>query len=120
MSDARLVHIEGRVDRLESDVGEIKEGVKQLLQRPTSAGYSQTMKAIAVTLGVVGAIFGFFEWRITQATGTLDLRATEARIDAASDRRDLVELRVRTAVLEERSAWMKSLRNWTAATERIN
>lgn len=116
----RIVHIEGRVDRLETDVGEIKDGVKKLLSRPTSPGFGQVIGTMATTLVVVGSIFAFFEWRITKATARTEIDVVDLRTEMRSDRVDLVDMKIKTAVLEERANWLRSRENWTAQTVPAN
>jgi regulator of replication initiation timing len=63
----RFVQLEGRVDRLEEDVGEIKKGVQKLLDRPQNLGFTQVITTLLSTLGLVALIFGFAEWRLSTA-----------------------------------------------------
>lgn len=120
MSSERILLIEGRVDRLEGDVSEIKSGVKELLQRPTQAGYGQLIGIIATTLVVCSLIFGFAEWRLWQAVQPVEDRVNELVNKDMGFLQHITELRVKMAVLEERSNWLKSQMSWSAKLQSIN
>ena len=111
-SDSRIVHIEGRVDRLEGDVLEIKSGVKALLDRPQNPGFAQVIGTLLATLATCAIIFGFAEWRLREAVSPVGsaLEKLDAKINLAAARSD--ENRLKNAVLEERSIWLKSQSGW--------
>lgn len=120
MSSERILLIEGRVDRLEGDVSEIKNGVKELLQRPATAGYGQLIGVIATTLVVCSLIFGFAEWRLWQAVQPVQDRVNELVNRDMNFLQHITDLKIKMAVLEERSIWMKSQLSWAAKTVASN
>lgn len=118
-TDSRIVHIEGRVDRLETDVGDIKAGVKELLGRPVHPGFGQLITTLLSTLAACAILAGFGEWRINQAINPVILQVSrnEDRINKSID--NITNLRVKQAVLEERSRWLQAQSNWSAKTEHL-
>jgi regulator of replication initiation timing len=75
----RFVQLEGRVDRLEEDVSEIKKGVQKLLDRPQNLGFTQVITTLLSTLGLVALIFGFAEWRLSTAIEPTKVEITELK-----------------------------------------
>ena len=75
----RFVQLEGRVDRLEEDVSEIKKGVQKLLDRPQNLGFTQVITTLLSTLGLVALIFGFAEWRLSTAIEPTKIEITELK-----------------------------------------
>jgi len=101
--DSRIIHIEGRVDRLEADVHEIKSGVKALLDRPQNPGFAQVIGTLLATLATCAIIFSFAEWRLISAVAPVGiaLEKLDGKLDRTTERSDVN--RLRGAVLEERS-----------------
>jgi hypothetical protein len=119
-TNSRIVHIEGRVDRLESDVSDIKAGVRELLNRPANPGFDQVIKTLVSTLAACAIIAGFGEWRINQAVSPIVnlLSATDIKLDKGVD--NVIELRIEQAVLEERSRWLQTQTSWSTKTEPLH
>ena len=112
-SDPQIIHLTGRVDRLETDVHDIKAGVQKLLDRPQNPGFSQVIGTLLATLGACAIIFGFAKWHLYEAFNPLreDVVILKQKYDEAE--RQAVENRVKNAILEERANWLKSQRGWT-------
>lgn len=107
-TDPLVIELSGRVDRLEVDVGDIKKGVATLLERPsTTISWSHVIGTIFTLLATVGIIFGFAEWRLTQAVAPVSERIS-THIETAQQQR------IEQAVLKERISWMRSLGQWKA------
>ena len=107
--DPRVVHLEGRVERVEGDVRDIKAGVQKLLDRPQFSGVMPALTGVLTTLFIVGIIFGFAEWRLGQALAAVkaDQDRTQHEIDREIDSRHAAD--IKAAVLEERLNWVKEL-----------
>jgi hypothetical protein len=105
--DPRVVHLEGRVERVEGDVRDIKAGVQKLLDRPQHPGFGQVLAGILTTLLITGLIFGFGEWRLGQAVQPVQAEAAAAAITANQIAASLQAAEVRAAVLEERISWIR-------------
>lgn len=118
-NNPRIVHIESRVDRLETDVAEIKTGVKQLLERPVLPGFAQIAGTLVSTLAAVGLILGFAEWRLTRATDPLQSALNRIETRTLHNEDSIVESRIKSAVLEERSRWLQTQSNWTAKADSL-
>lgn len=114
--DPRLIHIEGRVDRLESDVLEIKSGVQKLLDRPQNPGLQQVLGTLVSTLVACGLIFGFAEWRLSQAVLPVKEEISMLKSDIRQNDESNWETKVHAAVLEERSIWLRSAEGWKPDT----
>ena len=119
--DPRLIHIEGRVDRLETDVIEIKTGVQKLLDRPQNPGFTQVVSTMLATLGICGIVFGFARWHLYEAVSPLqqNIMSIEKKMDD-SDRRfenERVTSAINDAIMAERSRWLEAQRGWTPRTE---
>lgn len=99
--DPHIIHLQGRVDRLESDVTEIKAGVKTLLNRPQNPGFSQVIGTLLATLATCSIIFAFAEWRIIQAVDPVSTLSQEAFMLARDNK-------IKAAVFEERSRWLEN------------
>lgn len=114
----KLIHIESRVDRLETDVSEIKTGVKKLLDRPTSPGFTQVMGTLLSTLATCAIVFGFAEWRLSVAVEPVqkEIAVLEARHEKFIERQH--DEAIKLAVLQERAAWIQSNSNWVAKTDK--
>ena len=104
-ADAKFIHLEGRVDRLEGDVGEIKNMVKQLVDRPQNPGFSQIIGTLLATLATCALIFGFAEWRLREAVSPVDEQLKQFSKMSS-------ENRIKAAILEERSAWLRLSQGW--------
>jgi len=106
--DPHIVHLTGRVDRLDADVADIKIGVQKLLDRPVLPGFGAIASTLVSTLMVVGMIMGFAEWRLNRATYPIDtaLSGLDKRVGAVDDRVWLNK--IEQAVLDERSRWLES------------
>lgn len=107
--DPRVVHLEGRVERVEGDVRDIKAGVQKLLDRPQFSGVMPALAGVLTTLLIVGLIFGFAEWRLGQAVVPVaaELAATRLRTERQIDSQRAAD--VKAAVIEERLNWVKEL-----------
>lgn len=103
--DPDIIHLATRVDRVETDVTEIKAGVKALLDRPQNPGFTQVIGTLLSTLGACALIFGFAEWRLEKAVKPIETAFYQSHEITLQNRVDF-------AVLEERIAWVKSLQNW--------
>lgn len=114
----RIIHIESRVDRLETDVSEIKSGVKALLNRPASPGFNQVMGTLLSTLATCAIVFGFAEWRLSEAVEPvkLEIAAMEVKHIKAVEEQHREALRL--AVLYERAAWLQTSSNWQAKVDK--
>ncbi len=104
-ADAKFIHLESRVDRLEGDVGDIKKMVKQLVDRPQNPGFAQVISTLLATLGTCAIIFGFAEWRIVQAVSPVE-KMVEKFSEQTTDNK------VKSAILEERSVWLRAQNGW--------
>ena len=104
-NDVKYTHLESRVSHLEGDVGEIKGMVKQLVDRPQNPGFAQVIGTLLATLGTCAIIFGFAEWRLREAVAPVD-----EQLKMFSQMSS--ENRIKAAVLEERSSWMRSVQGW--------
>lgn len=107
--DPRVVHLEGRVERVEGDVRDIKAGVQKLLDRPQNPGFSQVLAGVLTTLLITGLIFGFGEWRLGQAVLPVKEEVAEAAKTANQIAAALHAAEVRAAIIEERMGWVKEL-----------
>lgn len=107
--DPRVVHLEGRVERVEGDVRDIKAGVQKLLDRPQNPGFTQVITTLVLTMTFCGFIFTFGEWRLGQSVLPVaaDLAAAKVKVERQSDSLHAAE--VRAAVLEERMNWVREL-----------
>lgn len=108
--DPRVVHLEGRVERVEKDVSDIKAGVQKLLERPQFAGFQQVVGTLLTTFMVVGLIFGLNEWRLSVAATPVAkaLEKIEAEAQRRSDAQHMAE--IKAAVMAERLEWMRELK----------
>lgn len=118
--DTRIIHIESRVDNLERTVSEIKEGVSTLLKRPTNPGFGQFMGVVLTVLAASAIVFGFAEWRLSQAVTPVnrDIAKLEQKIEQSE--LYITQSRINDAVMEERTSWMRSQTGWTATIEKKN
>lgn len=105
--DPHMIHLEGRVDRLETDVTEIKSGVKTLLDRPQNPGFTQVIGTLVSTLAACALVFGFAEWRLDRAVTPVQELARANEVTVGDISRRVWEDRIRTAVLEERTRWLE-------------
>ncbi len=107
--DPRVVHLEGRVERVEGDVRDIKAGVQKLLDRPQFSGVMPALGGVLTTLLILGCIFTFAEWRLSQAFGPAkaDQERIQREIDRENDSRRAAD--IKAAVIEERLNWVKEL-----------
>lgn len=106
--DPRVVHLEGRVERVEGDVREIKTGVQKLLDRPQNPGFSQVITTLVSTLAFCSFIFVFAEWRLGQGLAPVkaDITVMQQKQEWAAD--SLHAAKVQAAVLEERLSWIRA------------
>ncbi len=121
--DPRIVHIESRVDRLEADVSDIKIGVQKLLDRPVLPGFGQIIGTLVSTLVACSIILGFAEWRLSTAFEPVKSDINVLRLMREQEYSSLVDLRIKTAVLEERSAWLSGSgqhSNSAAKADKVN
>lgn len=114
----RIIHIESRVDRLETDVSEIKLGVKKLLDRPTSPGFTQVMGTLLSTLATCAIVFGFAEWRLSVAVEPVQQEIAQLEAKQARSNEEQHKEALRLAVLYERAGWIQSQSNWQAKSDR--
>jgi hypothetical protein len=107
-ADPRVVHLEGRVERVEGDVRDIKTGVQKLLDRPQNPGFSQVLTTLVSTLAFCSFIFAFAEWRLGQSLAPVkaDITVMQTKADWAAD--SVHAAKVQAAVLEERMAWIRA------------
>jgi hypothetical protein len=119
-TDRRIVHIEGRVDRLETDVSDIKAGVKELLGRPVSPGFGQVITTLLSTLAACAILAGFGEWRVNQAIAPVSSQVIENKKDVQLNVKELTETRIQQAVLLERSRWLEQRSSWETKTEKLH
>jgi hypothetical protein len=105
--DPHIIHLEGRVDRLESDVTEIKSGVKTLLDRPQNPGFTQVIGTLLSTLGACALIFGFAEWRLERAVTPLETYARALGAEQSQQSERVWQSRLQLAVQEERARWLE-------------
>ena len=115
--DPRLIHIEGRVDRLETDVLEIKSGVQKLLDRPQNPGLQQVLGTLVSTLVVCGMVFGFAEWRLSQAVLPVQSEITTLKSEIRRNDDTQRETQIQSAILNERTIWLKSQEGWKPKIE---
>ena len=111
-SDPQIIHLTGRVDRLETDVHDIKAGVKELLGRPQNPGFSQVVGTLLATLAACAIIFGFAKFHLFEAITPLQTNIAGLQEELSEARKYSEENRVKNAVLEERSIWLKSQQGW--------
>lgn len=114
----RIIHIESRVDRLETDVSEIKVGVKKLLDRPASPGFNQVMGTLLSTLATCAIVFGFAEWRLSVAVEPVKQELSHFEAKQSEIIKDQHKEALRLAVLYERASWIQSQSNWAAKTDK--
>lgn len=107
--DPRVVHLEGRVERVEGDVRDIKAGVQKLLDRPQFSGVMPALAGVLTTLLIIGIIFGFAEWRLGQALAAVTVFQDTARQKLDKEIDSLHAAEIRAAVIEERMNWVKDL-----------
>lgn len=103
----RVIHLEGRVERLENDVTEIKTGVQKLLDRPQNPGFTQVIVTLFSTLGAIGMIFTFAQWQLS--TAMEPQRAQIVAISGVMKEFDgaLRAAQMEIATMREREAWLK-------------
>ncbi len=70
-----------RLGRVEGDVGEIKSGVRQLLERQATAPAALTWKTIAATCGSGVAVAYVVWWLIGSSPAVVDLSKRLDRLD---------------------------------------
>lgn len=106
--DPRVIHLEGRVERVEGDVHEIKAGVQKLLDRPQNPGFSQVITTLVSTLAFCSFIFAFAEWRLGQGLAPVkaEILVMQQKAEWAID--SVHAAKVQAAVLEERMAWIRA------------
>jgi hypothetical protein len=107
--DPRVVHLEGRVERVEGDVRDIKAGVQKLLDRPQNPGFSQVLAGVLTTLLITGIIFGFGEWRLGQAVLPVKEEIASTTKAANQIAASLHAAELRAATMEERMMWVREL-----------
>lgn len=107
--DPRVVHLEGRVERVEGDVRDIKAGVQKLLDRPQNPGFSQVLAGVLTTLLITGIIFGFGEWRLGQAVLPVKEEIAETAKATNQVAAALHAAELRAATMEERMTWVREL-----------
>lgn len=107
--DPRVVHLEGRVERVEGDVRDIKAGVNKLLERPQNPGFSQVITTLVSTLAFCSFIFVFAEWRLTQALVPVKAEITGIQTQAEKKNDSLNAALVEQAIQAERMTWVKEL-----------
>ncbi len=105
--DPRVVHLEGRVERVEGDVRDIKAGVQKLLERPTNPGFSQVITTLVSTLAFCSFIFGFAEWRLGQAVAPVRAEVEKVQAEALkrSDSQHAADIRM--AIMEDRLSTLR-------------
>lgn len=108
-ADPRVVHLEGRVERVEGDVRDIKAGVQKLLDRPQNPGFSQVITTLVSTLAFCAFIFGFAEWRLGQAVAPVVAEQTTMKVQAGWASDSVHATNIKAAVLEERMRWVHEL-----------
>lgn len=77
--EERIIRLEERVDRIESDVGAIKIGIQTLLDRKQSSGISQIITTGASALAILAFILAFAYWHLTAAIAPIDTRLAEVQ-----------------------------------------
>lgn len=113
--DPHIIHLESRVTVLESDVSEIKSGVKQLLDRPQNPGFAQVIGTLLSTLGACALIFGFAEWRLERAVSPLESIVADISIAQRQHYDRVWENRREIAVMQERARWLET--RWRTTIE---
>lgn len=107
--DPRMVHLEGRVERVEKDVSAIAVGVQKLLERPQFAGFTQVVGTLLTTFAVVGFIFGLNEWRLAVLASPVAMEMERIRVESIKTLDALRAAELRAAAMEERMVWVKEL-----------
>jgi hypothetical protein len=105
--DPRVVHLEGRVERVEKDVSDIKAGVQKLLERPQFAGFAQVVGTLLTTFAVVAFIFGLNEWRLAVLASPVAHELERIRVESIKMMDQLHAAELRAAVMEERMQWVR-------------
>ncbi len=105
--DPHIIHLESRVSVLETDVTEIKSGVKQLLDRPQNPGFAQVIGTLLSTLGACALIFGFAEWRLERAVTPLESVVSYLSVVQREQYERVWQNKVQLAVQDERARWLE-------------
>jgi hypothetical protein len=105
--DPHIIHLESRVSVLESDVSEIKSGVKALLDRPQNPGFAQVIGTLLSTLGACALIFGFAEWRLDRAVSPLEGVVNHMATVQSQQYERIWQNKLSSAVAEERARWLE-------------
>jgi hypothetical protein len=108
-ADPRVVHLEGRVERVEGDVRDIKAGVQKLLDRPQNPGFSQVITTLVSTLAFCAFIFAFAEWRLGQAVAPVAAEIVTIQTQARWAADSVHATNIKAAVLEERMNWVREM-----------
>jgi len=116
MTETRFVTLESRVERLEQDVHEIKDGIKQLLGRPQASSYRDVSAAAVGTLTIVALVFAFAEWRLMEGLRPVAaaVERLQQRAEANSDA--VFALRLEAVRTEERMRMQLQRGSWAAKT----
>lgn len=116
-TDPQIVNLTGRVDRLETDVHDIKAGVKELLGRPQNPGFNQVIGTLLATLAACAIIFGFAKFHLFEAITPLQDGIATLKTELSEARKYSEENRVQNAVMQERSRWLEAQSGWKATTK---
>ena len=105
--DPHIIHLESRVSVLETDVAEIKSGVRALLDRPQSPRFAQVVGTTLSALGVCAMVFGFAEWRLARALTPIETGVSRLMVTQSKQYERIWKNRLTAAVQEERARWLE-------------
>lgn len=106
--ETEIVLLKSRMSAMETAVDRIGANVQKLLDRPANPGFTQVVTTLIATLGSAAFIFGFAQWWLSQATSPILAELTLMKQQAGWAADSVHAANLKTAVLEERMAWIRA------------